>query len=188
MTKTVSINRKSGNIFKYEEIKIVPQQIVTSRPLPLLDNIQLRDLPDDYLNYIDFFGEGLLGDYLRIFPINFINNLIIPWRNQSLRNTFFNNNTVLSYEQLPKSIIIGDTLDNSQFIYFDRCYYIYNVEVEEFVINVGESINNIFEWFINGDFWESTKLDTFMPFNSDKTISPLSRIIGSFFYDYERKF
>lgn len=188
MTKKIRLYKKSGVPLNYEEIKITPQQITKRGDLLFVDNIKLSDLPEDYINYIDFFGEGLLGDYLRIFPVHFINHLIIPWRRQSLKNKFFKDNSILSYEQLSKSIIIGDTLDNSQFIYFNGSYFIYNVEVDEFVINVGKSINDIFEWFISGEFWDSIKLDTFVPFNSDKTVSPLSRIIGGFFYDFERKF
>ena len=188
MTKKISFYGKSNLSNIYAEIIMEPQQIHKSKPSRFLDYVKISDFPIDYIEFIDFFGEGLLGDYIRIFPINFINYLIPPWRRRTKKNTFFNNCTVISHEQLSKSLIIGDTLDNAQLIYFDGNYYIYNIEVEECIIKIGESIKDIVEWFANGKFYSPMIMDKFVPFDSDKTVSPLSRIIGGFFYDFERKY
>ena len=188
MTKIVSLFERSGVPINYEEVKIEPQQIVRQEPPLFLDNVRITDFPKDYIEFIKYFGEGLLGDYLRIFPVNFIDNLILPWRERTSKNKFFNNCSIITHEQLSKALIIGDTLDNAQFIYFEGSYYIYNVEIEEFIVNVGKSIKDIFEWFAAGSFYEPNMLNTFMPFDSYKTVSPLHRIVGGFFYDFERKF
>jgi len=188
MSKIISLTKTFGASINYEEIKIVPQQINRSQQILFLDNVKLSDFPTDYIEYIEYFGEGLLGGYLRIFPIHFIDQLIVPWHNRTSKNIFFKSNSVISHQQLSKSLIIGDTLDNAQFIYFEGNYFIYNVEIEEFVVKVGKRLQDIFEWFITGRFYDPIMLDTFMPFDSNKTVSPLSRIIGSFFYDIENNY
>ncbi len=187
MTKIVSFYGRGFFPKNYEDIKIEPQQITEPTSLWFLDNVKISDFPEDYIEFISYFGEGLLGDCVRIFPINFIDNLLLPWREQTSKNKFFNDCSVISHEQLSKSLIIGDGVDNEQFIYYDGNYFIYNVEIKEFVVNVGDNIKNIFEWYATGQFYDPIVIDTFVPFKSSN-VSDLNRIIGRFFYDFERKY
>ncbi len=128
-------------------------------------------LPDDYLTLNERFGEGIFADYIRIFP---------PYRAIKLNNYWKKleegNNCGVRYvankytddptEFILKSVLIGDTLDGDQIIFFNGQYYIYHFQFSNYFTKVGVNIVSVFEYYERGEKWESIEIKTFTPFNS----------------------
>ena len=175
---------KKRSIF---QIKVVPQEIVNNDINPPNDwllNIKMEDFPIDYIDFIQEFGEGILANTIRIFTPTFIDQLIIPWRLKSKNNPIFKSHSLINTNQLDQTIILGDDCDNAQILYFNGFYYIYIIEFKECIIKAGSSLEDVFNWYRKGSFFDPIELNSFTPFDSNKATSRYSKYIGSFFYDH----
>ena len=125
-----------------------------------------KKYPIDYLNFIKNNGEGIIGDYIRIYAPDKAEILEKYWRKTSAK--------LISEKFLPdentfiaESLFIGDTLDSDQIIYFKRFYYAYSFQGPSgFFEKTGKNINDVLNFYNSGKYWESIDVSQFTPFNS----------------------
>ena len=180
MGKTIKLYPGGFVPENYNEVEIIKQDIVCEEP-HYFDYSEYNDkLPEDYHDFITFFGEGLFGGYVRIFPPFTIHMIMLGWPYAIQKVSHFKNNKVLSRDNLKEAIIIGDTLDTDQIICFDKNYYIYSWQGDILIFKVGNKLKDVFKWYASGEYWEAANFNTFTPFISRKTASSLYSSLGNF--------
>ena len=130
----------------------------------ILENYSLK-YPPDYLNFIREYGEGIIGEYIRIYPPHIAEKIEKKWKNESgkhIQKTYFN-----QVPFLENAIFIGDTLDGDQIFFFDNYYYAYSVEGPAgFLEKTGSKLTSILSFYNSGKYWEPIDVESFTPFNS----------------------
>jgi len=135
----------------------------------------VKEFPEDYIEFLEHFGEGILGEYLRVFPYHLTDRLTRKWREipeddywgaKHLAKYYFKENK----DFIKTAILLGDTMDGDQFIYCNKEYYIYCFQGQGFFENVGSKLENIIAYYEKGDHWEPVDISVFTPFDSSLVV------------------
>ena len=159
---------KANNIFS--NIKVQPLLIANNDVSQWTIDFNMKfegvdkiDLPNDYLYFIGQFGEGIIGDYIKIFPIMKIVNQTKLWRgcNQTKAEIkFFKKN------RRSDCTLIGELSDGDLLFYLNGQYYFLASLYEEKIYLLGPSLNDLLAFFKNHKIYGDTDIDKFVPFDS----------------------
>jgi len=159
---------KANSIFS--NIKVQPLLIanndVSLRTIDFnmkFEGVDKIDLPDDYLKFIGQFGEGIIGDYIKIFPIMNIVKYTKLWRECNPTKAevkFFKKHNRLD------CTLIGETSDQDMFIYLNGQYYFTTRQYEEKIYLLGPSLNDLLLFFRSNKKYGDNDIDKFVPFDS----------------------
>jgi hypothetical protein len=130
----------------------------------LLFGIECSNLPLDYKQFIYQFGEGILGDYIRIFPLWRLCQATANWRegeNSCAEKEFFNN------DNKNESLLVGDTLDGDLIFYLNDKFYLAARQYESKVYTLGQNLNDVFDFFKHDINYGDIDVTDFKPFNSN---------------------
>jgi hypothetical protein len=86
------------------------------------------NLPPDYIQFISQFGEGIIGDYIRIFPLAKLCQATDDWKeggNFWAEQEFFNKCAK------DETLIVGDALDGDLIFYLNEKFYLTARQYEE---------------------------------------------------------
>ena len=155
---------------KFPNIKVQPLLIanndITERWIELckaMERVDKIDLPDDYLYFIGQFGEGIIGDYIKIFPIMKIVNYTKLWRecNQTKAEVKF-----FKKHSRSDCTLIGETSYGDMLIYLNGQYYFSTRQYEEKIYLLGLSLNDLLAFFKNDKIYGDIDINKFLPFDS----------------------
>jgi hypothetical protein len=123
-------------------------------------------LPNDYIEFTNTYGEGIIGEYIRICPPVICFRKAIQCRENLTKNFIALFNT--SSEKLTHELVyIGNTMGNDWIYYFNYSYYIYQSYDQEILTNVGSELKNVLDFFSSPTSgYENIVCDTFTPLNS----------------------
>lgn len=156
-----------------DKIRIQLQQKVEVRvpdfEYELYDAVQ--NFPEDYAEFLEHFGEGILGEYLRVFSYIQADELTARWRHISeegfagvkyISKYYFDDNQ----DFIKEAILLGDTIEGDQIIYWNNEYYIYCFQATTFFEKVGSKLEDVFAFYEKGDPWEAIDMSVFTPIDS----------------------
>ena len=154
----------------FSNIKIQPPQISNNdvsegwiNMCKLLSDVENVDLPEDYLQFINQFGEGAIGDHIYIFPILKLCEKTKFWRDDNptkAEEVFFKKNN------RNECTVIGETSDRDIIFYLKSQYYFSTRQYEERIYKLGSSITDILEFFSLHKKYGKHSVKTFTPFDS----------------------
>ena len=120
--------------------------------------------PRDYMDFIRTTGEGIIGNYIRIY---------VPHRAEILEPRWKENIAVIINAKhikdelfIKEVIFIGDTLDSDSIFFYDKNYYVYSYQVNVLFENLGSRLQNVLDFYNSGKYWDSINTETFTPFDS----------------------
>ncbi len=101
----------------------------------------------DYVEYVTKYGAGILGgSFIRIYTPNAILDTFDEWKERIEEYWFWDEGKdVLSKQEVLNSIIIGDTLDGDEIIFYNNEYFILPHE-EEMIYRIGKTLKESIEW------------------------------------------
>ena len=110
----------------------------------------------DYREYVTRYGRGGLGVYLRVYLPERIMKEQPEWLERITRYWFWDEGAdVLTKEQVLQSIVVADTWDGDEIIWFEGRYYVLPHEEEKIYdlgATLGEAITWLFESGVLTDF------------------------------------
>lgn len=122
------------------------------------------EFPKDYEEFIEEYGECKIEDFIHIFP-----HSRVYLRTKTLRSSSAFLDFMLSFkkdidrEDFVNNFIyigLGDT--NDIILFYRNHYYIFFYAVEEVWLKFG-TLNEVFESYARGDYWEAFELNNFTP-------------------------
>ncbi|WP_165244099.1 SMI1/KNR4 family protein [Paludisphaera soli] len=128
--------------------------------------------PAGYRNYIARFGEGVLADYLRVYPPHQIlegDNNVHAWRERIDEYWFWDaGKDVLTKERTLQCVIVADTLDGDEIVFHpsepDRLYVLPHDDEE--IHEAGDGLTAAIEWLLTaGVLTEPVDRRNFDPFD-----------------------
>lgn len=136
-----------------------------------------QHIPKDYREFINYYGEGIIDEWLRIFPISRIVTLTYIWRKKGQPAWLAKKFTKIVNKGFSNgAILLGDSVDGDQVIFYNKNYYVFCFNgVFEKLFKV-DSLNGVFDFYRAGLYWEKMKFETFIPFNSDYVLDGLHYI------------
>ena len=121
-------------------------------------------IPVDYLFFIKQFGEGLLGDCIRIYPVNKMFERTVAWRETGPSNAetlFFNE----KQNERTKCVVAGDAFDDQTIFHLNCKYYFSSLYYTKQVYRLGKNISDVFTFFIDHKIYGKNDVTHFIPFN-----------------------
>lgn len=153
--------------FEFSNINIQPPKIVNNDVSEswialskVLEGLEMVELPNDYLEFINQFGEGLFGGYLKIFPINKLMEFTKFWRKDNPTKA-----ELKFFQEHDRNdcTVIGKTLDGDILFYMNSQYYFSTRQFEEKVYPLGASLGEVFNFFKNDPNYGSLDVTKFIP-------------------------
>lgn len=136
-----------------------------------------QHIPKDYMEFINCYGEGIIDEWLRIFPISRVLQLTNIWRKKGHPDRLAKDfRKIVSSGFDIGAILVGDAVDGDQIIFHNGNYYVFCFNAEFEKLFKVDSLNGVFEFYRAGLYWGKIKLKTFMPFNSDYVLDGLHYI------------
>lgn len=126
----------------------------------VLEGLEMVELPTDYLKFIEQFGEGLIGGYIKIYPINKLIGFTKFWREDNPTKAeliFFKEN------DRNDCTVIGEILDGDILFYMNSQYYFSTRQFEEKVYPLGASLSDVFNIFKNDPNYGGVDVTKFVP-------------------------
>ncbi len=175
---------------KIDDIQIVPLEH-SSKDFELYETLRYAhkdddydNHPEDYLKFVEYFGEGIFGDYVRIFPPVRGKQLSEIWKKyESENDTDFKSLAKDKFgnplKVIDELILIGDTLDGDHIFYWNKLYYVYHFQVKLYIKELGSNILDVLKYYESGEDWGAIEVKKFTPFNSELVTSGLSDILNS---------
>ena len=155
------------NTGKFADIKVNPIQTAnndTSELIGLLDFEGINfNLPSDYIEFIEQFGEGIIGERIRIFPVSKLRIMTerwLEWQSSTAEMRFFRRHSKKD------SIMIGDTIDGDIIFYLNQNYYLAARQYEEKVYELGKELTGVFDFYKNDKKYGGNDITDFKPFDS----------------------
>ena len=142
--------------------EISEQHIRMCKPLFSSDEFII---PVDYLIFIKQFGEGLLGDCVRMYPVSKLFQKTIDWRKASQTKAeilFFNK----KQNDREKCIVIGRAFDDQTIFHLNGEYFFSSLYYTEKVYRLGESLLDVFAFFRDHKIYGKYDMTHFVPFDS----------------------
>jgi len=127
-----------------------------------IEGIDKLDLPVDYLEFIGKYGEGLIAERLKIFPVRKLIDETKFWRTDNPTKAeviFFKKHNRADCTYIGESD--GDTL-----IYLDGIYYFSIREVEDKIYNLGKTLYEVLLFFKYDTLYGKNDIEKFVPFDS----------------------
>ncbi len=164
-------------------MKIITKEKVSESytdPARMFDYI---DFPTDYLEFINEYGEGIVGEYIKIYPKYRSVELEVIWERLDPRwklskfyiATKYSGDSAHFFEN---AILIGETLfDDDQIIYWKGNYYIYRSVCYEKLINVGSKLDDVFDFYISENYLSQDDAMKFIPFYSEFAESGIKELM-----------
>ena len=156
----------------FSNIKVHPLQIanneISEQHIRICQPLFNQDdfiIPVDYLLFIKQFGEGLLGNCIRIYPVSKMFKRTVAWRETGPSNAetlFFNE----KQNERTKCVVIGDAFDDQIIFHLNCEYYFSSLYYTEQVYRLGESISDVFTFFRDHDIYGKNDMTHFEPFDS----------------------
>ena len=142
-----------------------------------------KNLPVDYLNLVERFGEGIFADYIRIFPPARAWKLTEIWRKiEHQGETDFQRFGKKEFDNplkvVDELILIGDTLEGDEIFYWKDNYYVLQIQVVPFIKKLGSKILDVFEYYESDEGWEAIEIKKFTPYNSELVTMSLGYILN----------
>ena len=154
----------------FSNIKIEPLRLAnndTSKQwinmCKLLARVDYLDLPADYLEFINQFGEGEIGGLIKIYPIKKLIDRTKFWREDNstkAEDAFFK-----KYDR-DECTVIGETAHGDTLLYLNHQYYYSTRQYEEKIYELGSMLIEVFNFFETNDRYGRHKINTFVPFDS----------------------
>ncbi len=122
------------------------------------------EFPKDYEQFIEEYGECKIEDFIHIFP-----HSRVYFRTKNLRSSTAFLNFMLSFneeidrENFVNNVIqIGSGDEKDIIMFYNDYYYIFLYAVDELWLKF-ETLNEVFESYARGDYWEAFELNNFTP-------------------------
>jgi hypothetical protein len=155
-----------------EKIKIVggPCVLATVEDVDHAAEKLNTSFPKGYCEYVTILGEGILGDFIRVYPPWRILAELDSWRDRIRQYWFWDNGVdVLTDEQAEESVIIADTLNGDELIFHpsnpDRLIVL--PRDKEVIFEAGENLTEALEWLCgSGKVTQQFSASEFEPFDS----------------------
>lgn len=138
------------------------QHIKKCKPLFNSDDFTI---PVDYLFFIKQFGEGMLGNCIKIYPVNKMFERTVVWRETGPSNAetlFFNENQ----NERAKCVVVGDAFDDQTIFHLNCEYYFSSLYYTEQIYRLGKRISDVFTFFRDHKIYGKNDMTNFEPFNS----------------------
>lgn len=120
--------------------------------------------PSDYMEFIRTKGEGIIGDYIRIYAPHRAEKIEPTWKKNI--GELINAKHIKDEQFIKQVIFIGDTLDSDSIFFYDKNYYVYSYQVNVLFENLGSRLQNVLDFYNSGKYWDSINTETFTPFDS----------------------
>lgn len=131
-------------------IKIQPPQITNNdvsegwiNMCKLLSGVENVELPADYLQFINQFGEGAIGDHIYIFPIIKLCGRTKFWRDDNPTKA-----EIVFFKKHNRNdcTVIAETSDGDILIYLKGLYYLSTRQQEEKIYKLGATLSDVLEF------------------------------------------
>ena len=149
-------------------LKIKLQNKVDVHPPDFDFLTEIKEFPDDYVNFLNNYGEGIIGGYLRIWNYQYADHFTGIWRRMPRK--YFASARYIGRYRLSKNkkfaseaFLLGDTTDGDQVIYWNNEYYVYCFQATTFFERVGENLEDVLSFYASGKFWEAIDTTIFTP-------------------------
>jgi hypothetical protein len=160
--------------------KIIPSTQTHSYDLFLASVEEIKSAEDDlkivfesdYKHHVMTYGNGILGgSFIHIYLPSQILTDIDAWKSRI--NEYWrldNGKEVLTKAQVLKSVIVGDTLEGDEIIYFNDSYFILPKNFET-IYKIGNTLTESIEWICSsGILVKAFEERNFEPFEKNKII------------------
>ena len=153
----------------FSNIKVQPLQIANNdisqdhiEFCKLVEGLKHVDLPADYLKFIEEFGEGVIGNYLKIYPVRKLMEYTKPWRecNPTKAEEIF-----FKKHNRADCTLIGE-IDGDTIFYLNNQYYFSTRNFEEKIYILGNTLNDLLLFFKHDNNYGKMDIDKFVPFDS----------------------
>ena len=122
-------------------------------------------IPVEYLFFIGKFGEGLLGDCVRIFPINKMFQKTTDWREAGQTKAeilFFSKKK----NERKNCVVVGDAFKDQLIFHLNGEYFFSSLYYTEKIYQLGKTLLDAFEFFKNHNTYGKNDMTHFVPFDS----------------------
>ena len=154
---------------KFSNIKVQPLLIANNdvsedyiRFHKLIEGVDKIDLPDDYLEFIKQFGEGVIGGNIKIYPLDKLIGATKFWREDNPTKAevifFYTHNRA-------ECTLIGD-VGGDTLIYLDGIYYFSIREFEDKIYILGKTLYEALLFFKYDTLHGKMDVEKFVPFDS----------------------
>jgi hypothetical protein len=120
--------------------------------------------PRDYMDFIRTKGEGIIGDFIRIYAPHRAEQIEPSWKKNI--GEIINAKYIKDELFIKEVIFIGDTRAPDHIFFYDKNYYVYLYQVKVLLENVGSKLQNVLDFYHSGKYWDSIDTETFTPFDS----------------------
>ncbi len=156
----------------FDDIKIVGGPLVTATPKQIdhLETELWMTFPDGYREYMLRFGEGTLGDFVRIYPPWRILKSNTEWRKRIEKYWFWEKGRkVLPKERALEGILIGDSLNGDELLIHPtraKSFFVLPIDKEK-VFEIQGTLEDAIEWMCSsGRVVRAFRNRDFNPFDS----------------------
>ena len=122
-------------------------------------------IPLDYLFFIKQFGEGILGNCIRIYPVSKMFERTVAWRETGPSNAetlFFNE----KQNERTKCVVVGDAFDDQTIFHLNGKYFFSSLYYIEKVYKLGNQLIDVFTFFRDHKIYSKNDITHFEPFDS----------------------
>jgi hypothetical protein len=146
---------------------------VTAKQVAALEEQWWITFPKGYREFITKFGEGLLGDFIRIHPPWRIENELATWRGRIAKHWFWGKK-ILPQARGLECVIVGDSLHGDELVFHPSRPDLFVLPRDrESVFVAGTDVLSAIEWMLaSGKIVKKIADRGFAPFDSRKEAKP----------------
>ena len=154
---------------KFPNIKVQPLLIANNDVSPesiefhkKIEGVDKIDLPDDYLDFIGQFGEGVIGDNIKLYPLTRLIAATKFWRTDNPTKA-----EIIFFKKHNRTdcTLIGD-VGGDTLIYLDGIYYFSIREFEDKIYILGKTLYEVLLFFKYDTLHGKMDVEKFLPFDS----------------------